>query len=131
MFVDLGVGMILRVHHVQVSIPQGAEDEARKFYCTLLGLREVEKPDSLHGRGGFWLQLGDTQVHFGAENGVDRRATKSHVAYEVRDLGYWKQKLQQTGIEILDGTPIPGYERFEFRDPFGNRVEFLERIDSV
>jgi hypothetical protein len=25
-------------------------------------------------------------------------------------------------VEILDGVPIPGYRRFEFRDPVGNRV---------
>jgi hypothetical protein len=24
-------------------------------------------------------------------------------------------------------VPIPGSERFEFRDPFGNRVELIER----
>ena len=31
------------------------------------------------------------------------------------------------GIEVVEGIPIPGYDRFEFRDPFGNRVEFMER----
>ncbi len=25
-------------HHVQVSIPPGAEDQARKFYCGVLGI---------------------------------------------------------------------------------------------
>jgi hypothetical protein len=25
-------------------------------------------------------------------------------------------------------VPIPGYERFEFRDPFGNRVEFIQAV---
>ena len=120
---------ISHVHHAQVSIPKGAEDQARAFYCEILGLKEVPKPDSLAGRGGFWLELGDLQIHFGAEDGVDRKATKSHVAYQVEELRHWREKLNQAGIEILDGIPIPGYERFEFRDPFGNRVEFLERID--
>ncbi len=118
--------MILRVHHTQVSIPKGTEDQARKFYCELLGLKEVEKPESLKGRGGFWLTIDDHQVHFGTEDGVDPRATKSHVAYEVKDLHPWKERLRQSDVEILDGIPIPGYDRFEFRDPFGNRVEFLQ-----
>jgi hypothetical protein len=26
-------------------------------------------------------------------------------------------------------VPIPGYDRFEFRDPFGNRVEFIRPHD--
>lgn len=120
--------MILRVHHAQVSIPKGAEDEARQFYCQVLGLKEIEKPASLRGRGGFWLTLGEVQIHFGAEDGVDRRATKSHLAYEVKGLECWKEKLRSHGVEILDGIPIPHFERFEFRDPFGNRVEFLKRV---
>ena len=122
--------MIKRLHHGQVSLPEGAEDRAREFYCDFLGLKEIEKPDSLKGRGGFWLELGDLQIHFGTEDGVDRRATKAHFAYEVSDLRHWKTRLQKIGIEILDGIPIPGYDRFEFRDPFGNRVEFLEKIES-
>jgi hypothetical protein len=39
----------------------------------------------------------------------------------------WKAKLIALGIEVVEGIPIPGYDRFEFRDPFGNRVEFMER----
>ena len=114
------------VHHVQISIPTAAEDEARAFYCGVLGLIEIPKPESLAGRGGFWLQLGDTQIHFGTEDGVDRTKTKSHAAYLVTDLEMWRNKLSSAGCDVLNGIPIPGYKRFEFRDPFGNRVEFLE-----
>jgi catechol 2,3-dioxygenase-like lactoylglutathione lyase family enzyme len=114
------------VHHVQVSIPVGAEDQARDFYCGVLGLKEIPKPDSLAGRGGFWLELGATQIHFGAEDGIDRSKTKGHAAYLVDDLAAWRTRLADAGYEIADGIPIPGYDRFEFRDPFGNRVEFLE-----
>ena len=114
------------VHHVQISIPTAAEDEARAFYCGVLGLIEIPKPESLAGRGGFWLQLGDTQIHFGTEDGVDRTKTKAHAAYLVTDLEMWRKKLSSAGCDVLDGIPIPGYKRFEFRDPFGNRVEFLE-----
>jgi hypothetical protein len=45
----------------------------------------------------------------------------------VNDLRGCREKLQAAGIEPKDGIPIPGYDRFEFRDPFGNRVEFLEQ----
>ncbi len=121
--------MIIRVHHAQISIPVGAEDEARKFYCALLGLCETVKPKALQGRGGFWLQLGETQIHFGAEDRIDRKATRSHIAYEVKELDAWKEKLQENGVEVLDGISIPGYRRFEFRDPFGNRMEFLEKTN--
>jgi catechol 2,3-dioxygenase-like lactoylglutathione lyase family enzyme len=119
--------MIKAVHHAQISIPVGAEDEARAFYCGVLGLTEIPKPASLAGRGGFWLEIGSCQIHMGVEDDVDRTRTKAHVAYLVNDLRGCREKLQAAGIEPKDGIPIPGYDRFEFRDPFGNRVEFLEQ----
>lgn len=119
--------MIEAVHHAQISIPVGSEDAARDFYCGVLGLLEIPKPESLAGRGGFWLELDGFQIHFGTEDGVDRAKTKSHVAYLVSGLDEWRRKLITVGCLVKEGIPIPNYRRFEFRDPFGNRVEFLER----
>ncbi|HLM01305.1 MAG TPA: VOC family protein [Pyrinomonadaceae bacterium] len=118
--------LILKVQHAQITIPKGAEDEARGFYCGFLGLKEIPKPESLKGRGGFWLEIGAFQVHVGTEDGFERAKTKAHLAYEVENLDGWREKIANRGVEILEGVPIPGYRRFEFRDPFGNRVEFLE-----
>jgi catechol 2,3-dioxygenase-like lactoylglutathione lyase family enzyme len=120
--------MIIGIDHVQITVPAHAVAAARAFYCGLLGLPEVEKPEVLRGRGGFWLQVGDRQVHVGTEEGGERRATKAHIAYAVRDLPAWRQRLAAAGVEIAEGVPIPGYERFEFRDPFGNRVEFIQAV---
>jgi catechol 2,3-dioxygenase-like lactoylglutathione lyase family enzyme len=122
---------ITGVHHVQITIPAGQEGPARAFYCELLGLREIEKPDTLRPRGGFWLEVGDRQVHVGIDpEDVNRRATKAHVAYQVSGLARWRDRLLAHGVAILAGPPIPGYERFEFRDPFGNRVEFIEPLPT-
>ncbi|WP_339212305.1 VOC family protein [Solibacillus sp. FSL W8-0372] len=117
--------MILGLHHAQITIPKGAEEEGKNFYCHVLQLEEIQKPDSLQGRGGFWLQVGSTQVHVGTEDGFDRLSTKAHLAYEVEDVSYWKEVLIENDIKILDSVPIPNFERFEFRDPFGNRVEMI------
>ena len=117
---------ISRINHVQITIPKGAEEDGRHFYCDILGLTEIEKPESLQGRGGFWLQLGDQQLHVGTEEGVDRRATKAHVAYQVDDIDSWRGRLLDYGLKIGDSVPIPGYHRFETRDPFGNRIEFIQ-----
>ena len=92
----------------------------------MLGLPETPKPDSLAGRGGFWLEVGGQQVHVGAEDGVERARTKAHLAYRVDDLEAWRERLAAEGIAALEGVPIPGYTRFEFRDPFGNRVEMIQ-----
>lgn len=122
------MGTIIGLHHAQITIPRGAEKQARQFYCQVLGLPEIEKPESLQGRGGFWLQVGDRQVHVGTEDGVERNATKVHLAYQVDDVDAWQQLLQQNGITVLDSVPIPGYKRFECRDPFGNRMEFIQPL---
>ena len=120
--------MILGIHHVQITVPEGREEDAREFYCGILGLTEAPKPESLAGRGGFWLQVGPQQVHVGTEGGVDRAATKAHVAYQVSDLARWRQVLEAEGLTVLEGIPIPGYDRFEFRDPFGSRVELIQTL---
>jgi len=118
--------MILGLHHAQITVPPGAEAAAREFYCQFLGLLEIEKPDSLKARGGFWLQVGRLSVHVSLEEGIDRHKTKAHLAYTVSNLEEWRLRLAKRGITPQAGIPIPGFSRFEFRDPFGNRVEFIQ-----
>jgi L-amino acid N-acyltransferase YncA/catechol 2,3-dioxygenase-like lactoylglutathione lyase family enzyme len=122
--------VIRGVHHVQITVPRGAEAAAREFYCGLLGLPELQKPAGFRARGGFWLQVGDRQVHIGTEDGVDRAASKAHVAYAVAGLSGWRERLRAHGIAVQEGIPIPGYARVEFRDPFGNRIELIEPVAS-
>ncbi len=122
--------MILGLHHAQITVPQGAEEEARRFYCGVLGLAEAAKPESLAGRGGFWLRVGGQQVHVGTEGGVERATTKAHLAYLVEDLEAWRARLASEGIGASEGVPISDYARFEFRDPFGNRVEMIQALAS-
>lgn len=120
--------VITGIDHVQITVPKGQESAAREFYCGLLRLTEAEKPASLKARGGFWLIVGDRQVHVGTEEGVNRLATKAHVAYAVNNLEEWRDRLAEGGIKVEPGIPIPGHVRFEFRDPFGNRVEMIQAI---
>ncbi|OPA73778.1 glyoxalase [Paenibacillus selenitireducens] len=120
--------MIVGFHHAQITIPKNQELAARRFYCELLQLNEIPKPASLEGRGGFWVQIGAQALHIGTEDGVDRSKTKAHLAYEVRDLDKIRSLLDQHAVEILESVPITGYVRFECRDPFGNRVEFIQRL---
>ncbi len=119
---------ILGLHHAQITVPVGAERAAKDFYCGVLGLAEIEKPMSLRGVSGFWMQAGDHGVHVRTEDGVNRGATKAHLAYEVDNVGAWRVELERNGIKPADSIPIEGFNRFEFRDPFGNRVELIQRI---
>lgn len=122
---------VLGLHHVQITVEPGEIESAEAFYCGVLGLVEIEKPASLGGRGGFWAGLGDQQLHVGVESGVERSATKGHVAYEVEDLPSWRDRLAAAGICPVESIAIPGFDRFEFRDPFGHRVELIARAGST
>ena len=67
------------IDHVQLAMPTGKEDEARRFYVGLLGMTEIEKPAELKKRGGCWFQSGSVQLHLGVENDF-RPARKAHPA---------------------------------------------------
>jgi catechol 2,3-dioxygenase-like lactoylglutathione lyase family enzyme len=123
--------MIVGLHHAQVTIPLGAEDAARAFYCGTLGLREIPKPARLAVRGGFWLEIGAVQVHVGTEDGIARERTRAHLAFEVDDLAAMRTLVAGAGLSVLEGEPIPGLARFETRDPFGNRMEFVQRLKGT
>jgi catechol 2,3-dioxygenase-like lactoylglutathione lyase family enzyme len=120
--------MITGIHHVQITVSPEDEQAARAFYCGVLGLPEVNKPDSLKGHGGFWVQVGDRQLHIGIEENVNRARTKAHVAYQVSDVAERRERLVTAGIAVLESVPIPGFARFECRDPFGNRLEMIQQL---
>jgi catechol 2,3-dioxygenase-like lactoylglutathione lyase family enzyme len=121
-------GTILGLHHVQITVPASMEEAAVEFYERALGLVQIEKPAALKDRGGVWFQLGGLELHLSVEEGVNRRATKAHVAYRVADLDYWRKRMIEHDVTPVESIPIPGYDRFEARDPFGNRIEFIQRL---
>lgn len=119
--------IILGLNHVQIEAPAGCEEAARTFYGELLGLAEIEKPEHLRRRGGVWFACGEQQIHIGVTSDfVPRR--KGHPALEVQNLSAWRAHLEQARIAINEDEPLPGWTRFYIADPWGNRIELLERI---
>lgn len=118
---------IKKLDHVQLCIPFGKEDEAREFYTGILGLQETLKPEALLKNGGMWFQAGDIQLHIGVEKtGLGR--SKRHPAFEVENVEGVRQEVEQKGVKTQDQEEIPNVIRFCLYDPFGNRIEFLERV---
>jgi catechol 2,3-dioxygenase-like lactoylglutathione lyase family enzyme len=117
---------VVGLDHVQVAAPRGCEAEARRFYGTLLGLVEVEKPDSLRGRGGVWFCCGEQQLHIGVEDDF-APACKAHPAMRVAagKLDVLAERLQDAGEQVLWDQGLAGVRRFYSQDPWGNRIEFL------
>ena len=120
---------IRRLNHVQICVPFGAEERARAFYGGLLGLEEIEKPEVLKKNGGLWYQVADIQLHVGVED-MGEGASKRHPAFEVENLKDIRAYFEQNGVRVKDEPSVPGFERFSFYDPFGNRIELLERSEA-
>jgi catechol 2,3-dioxygenase-like lactoylglutathione lyase family enzyme len=119
---------ILAIDHVQLAIPVGGEEKARDFYLDVLGFTEVPKPAALAGRGGLWVESGIVQVHLGVENDF-RPARKAHPAFLVDNLARLHEKIKDSGLEFDDSQPpLDGYLRLHVYDPFGNRIELMQRI---
>ena len=120
------MGRVLGVDHVQVAAPPGCEPAARAFFGGLLGLPEIEKPDTLRGRGGVWFALGaDQQLHVGVEADF-APARKAHPGFRVADLDSLRARLETGGVLVTNDAPLPGVRRFFAADPWGNRLEFIE-----
>ena len=114
----------MRLHHAQVAIPSGGEDEARAFWVDLIGFEEIPKPEALESRGGLWIRRGDAEIHLGIEEPF-APARKAHPGLVVEDLDELEHRLRVAGREIRPDAPIYGMRRFHVSDPFGNRIEFL------
>ena len=116
----------LALDHVQIAIPVGGEDQARAFFGALLGLTELPKPADMAARGGCWFQLGDRQLHMGVEQDF-RAAKKAHVALATDKLDDLRAVMEAAGYETKDDSVVDGRYRFFTHDPFGNRIEFMDR----
>ena len=116
----------LGLDHVQLPISPGGEDAARGFWHGVLGLPEVAKPESLAGRGGAWFQCGKQQVHCSVE--ADFTPGRRHPALLFDDLDAVRSALERAGLAVRQEPEIPGYRRLFTEDPFGNRVELMERL---
>ncbi len=122
-------GHVTAIDHVQLAMPAGGEDDARRFYSDVLGLVEVPKPAGLAGRGGCWfvgLDVG-LAVHLGVEDDF-RPARKAHPAFVVADLDAMRQRLTDAGAEIVEDDSM-SVRRCYTADPFGNRIELVAAGD--
>lgn len=121
-----GVG--LGLHHVQLTLPAGAEEVCRDFYVGALGMTEVQKPAELAARGGLWVRADALELHLGVEQDF-RPQRKAHPGILVADLDALAERLREAGIAIRPDTLFEGMRRFYADDPNGNRLEFLQPID--
>lgn len=117
---------IIAIDHVQIAMPPGQEDLARAFYGEVLGFQEIPKPSALVSRGGVWFEAGDVKLHLGVEADF-RPAQKAHPAFLVDDLASMLRRCEARQVKMVADQPLEGYNRMHIFDPFGNRIELMER----
>jgi catechol 2,3-dioxygenase-like lactoylglutathione lyase family enzyme len=115
--------------HIQLAMPAGGEERARRFYADLLGLAELPKPAPLAARGGCWFNGAGIQLHLGVEEPF-APARKAHPAFLVADLQVLADGFAAAGVAVQPDTSVAGVRRFYAADPFGNRLEFLQDGDG-
>ena len=116
---------VVGLDHVQLAMPAGREDDAHRFYSGLLGLPEIVKPPELQKRGGAWFENQRVKIHLGVDADF-RPARKAHPGILVAGLPDLVARLRESGYEVTDDEPLPGYTRVYVHDPFGNRLELME-----
>jgi catechol 2,3-dioxygenase-like lactoylglutathione lyase family enzyme len=116
---------IVGLDHVQIAMPRGAEERARAFYGGILGLTEIPKPEA--DRGGCWFEGVGVQIHLGVEVSFVP-ARKAHPALLVENLEGFAARLTAAGVNLAPGRPLDGYVRGDIVDPFGNRIELMQKL---
>ena len=107
--------------------PPAGVAEARRFYTELVGLEEIERPETMGGTG-IWFRAGSQELHVTEHEGFVP-AEKAHPAFELApsELDKLADRLTAAGAEVRWDERLPGARRFYSFDPAGNRLEFLTR----
>jgi catechol 2,3-dioxygenase-like lactoylglutathione lyase family enzyme len=119
--------LIVGLDHAFITIPEGREDDGRRFYGALLGLEEIARPEGLQQSGGIWFRAGGQELHLGSDDAHE--ATKRpHPGFRVESVTALEElahRVEAAGVETRWDERIEGRKRFYMRDPFGNRLELL------
>ncbi|MEX0658778.1 MAG: ring-cleaving dioxygenase [Egibacteraceae bacterium] len=125
----------LGLHHVTAI----ATDPARnvEFYSRALGLRLIKQTVNFDAPDTYHLYYGDnvgtpgTVMTFFPWPGSPRgrhgtgQATTTSFSIPEASLGYWKNRLEQLGVEVMDAVTRSSEDALTFADPDGLRVELV------
>lgn len=123
----------MRYLHTMVRVTD--LDESLRFYCDLLGLKELRRKEV--PQGGFTLVFlatedGEPEIeltyNWDSSEVYDGGRNFGHLAYEVDDIYATCQHLQDNGVTILR-PPRDGHMAF-VRSPDNISIELLQKGES-
>ena len=113
-------------------------EKTRAFYCDLLGMEQLPRPD--FSFPGLWFEAGNTQVHVTLEGEDAGKAGQGkfagnypaqgqHLAFEIDDAASAVAHIESLGIEIVAGPYLrpDGPLQFYIYDPDGYLIELFSR----
>jgi catechol 2,3-dioxygenase-like lactoylglutathione lyase family enzyme len=110
------------VGYSHVAIGVGDVEEARAFYCGLLGLEVLRRPG--FSVPGLWLRAGNSMLHIVAIEGSRSANTPAwHIALQVPTEAY------DGLVETMRGAGVAFRGEPEIRNDFGTDVRAVTVID--
>jgi len=121
---------IIKLHHSSLLVAD--TQSSLKFYCDILGLKQLDRPDFPYD--GAWLDLGLQQLHLlelpnpdPTTGRPDHGGRDRHVAFNVLNLDVLKETLENNNIPFT--LSASGRRALFCRDLDGNALEFIENTD--
>ena len=123
----------MKVKYLHTMVRVKNIEESKRFYCDLLGLKEIKRKESKEGKY--------TLIFLGAENSSNETGLLEltfnwdqekysggrnfgHLAYSVKDIYKTCEKIQKSGITI-NRPPRDGRMAF-IKSPDGISIELLQ-----
>ena len=83
----------------------------QKILCRYSRPDRNRKAGPAKGQRGLWYQIGDVQLHIGAEAQI-RNKSKRHPAFEILAAEEVRHYLQEKDVRIQEEIQLPGIYRF-------------------
>ena len=117
---------VLKIDHVQVAIPWGKVAEALSFCVGVLQFSRIAKPAELDQRGA-WLTQGPVNLHLGEEKEFEA-SRRAHPALLVDYIDELLENVKRSAHPLRVDTGPIGCKRASVFDPFGNRIELMQKL---
>ena len=113
------------VHHIALAVHN--LEESVTYYQEVLGLSQLDTPDSAYSSGIRWFDLGGYCALHLIEVPWVIAPPRAHLAITVADNDAWRAYLEGKGVRIVEPTvDLYAAKRFFLKDPTGNLVELVE-----